>query len=74
MILKSEEEILITLNFKISKVSSFGFLQRFCRILSISSREFDYLHYLLELSIFSVKLAIHKPSLVAASCIYYLIK
>ncbi|CAG9332870.1 unnamed protein product [Blepharisma stoltei] len=69
-ILVMEREILRSLNFNVTVVSSLKFLDRFARVSEMSQRCYHMARYIMELAIVEYKMIRYKPSIVAGSAVY----
>lgn len=69
-ILVMESSILSVLNFNITIVSSYKFLERYARLMFMDSLAFSLANYILELSLVDYKMLKYPPSHIAAASIY----
>ena len=69
-IFEMERSILVTLEFNITTVSSYRFLQRFADIAKANDRLFHLAQYLIELTLLEQQMLEYPPSNIAASALY----
>jgi cyclin B len=69
-IIAIEFEILRVLEFNVTVVSSYRFMERYARLVSLEDRGSHLARYLIELALVEYKMLRYNPSLLAASAIY----
>jgi len=69
-ILEMESQILEPIKYKISGVTMFHFIDRFCAAAELNQREKEFAKYLCELMMLRIEFMLLKPSLLVASAIH----